>query len=398
MSAENLAEKVIVITGASSGIGRASALLFAEKGARVVLAARDEEALEDVRAEVRDHGANAITVVCDVSEEDQVEALANTAIKHFGRIDVWVNNAGVGIFGRAEDVPAEDVRRLIDVNVLGVIYGSQAALRHFLKRGTGSIINVASVLGKVGSPYMSAYAASKHAVVGFSESLRMELVDYPEINVTTIMPAAMNTEFFESSVNYTGRAVKAQNPVYSPFRVGRAIVSAASDPAREVPVGGSAKQMIAMHTAMPLGMTEKMVANQTETHTFTDESSTDSRGNLFEPNPGPRGAKAGWTEDGERSHKAAIAVGGLVVIGLAAAAFIYYRGDRSPSLASTSRNLLKQGRVAVASGAALGIAGAQRIAAHANHLLDAQGAVNSSFQNIISSIKSARVGRNSKLI
>jgi short-subunit dehydrogenase len=175
MADKNYAEKVVVITGASSGFGRGTALKFAEAGASVVVAARRDDLLEGLAAECEACGGKALVVPTDVSIPDEVEELCNQALQTFGRIDVWVNNAGVGAIGRFDEVPLDVHLQLINTNLLGTISGSYFAMKHFRQQGAGVLINIASVIGKVPAPYYSSYAASKHGVVGLSAALRQEL-------------------------------------------------------------------------------------------------------------------------------------------------------------------------------------------------------------------------------
>ena len=187
-------DKVVVITGASSGFGKGVAQKLAAQGAKIVVAARRTELLEDL---VRHAGDHALAVTTDVGKEQDIERLAEAAIAKFGRIDVWINNAGVGAFGRFEEIPLADHTRLIQTNLLGVIYGSHFALRQFRKQGAGTLINIASVLGKIGSPYYASYSASKFAVVGFGQALNQELRlnEAENIHISTISPMGADTPF-----------------------------------------------------------------------------------------------------------------------------------------------------------------------------------------------------------
>src|SRR3954447_10998807 len=210
---------VVVITGASSGIGRATAHAFARRGASLVLAARRAEMLGEVERECAALGATTIGVPTDVTDEAQVEALGRRALERFGRTDVWFNNAGVGIFGRFEDLPTEAWKRVIETNVLGYVHGAKIAMRQFRQQGEGVLIQNASIVGRTAKPDSTAYATSKFAVRGFSEALRMEVLDQPGIHVCTVLPSVIDTPFFEHAANFSHHKVRAAPPVYAPEKV-----------------------------------------------------------------------------------------------------------------------------------------------------------------------------------
>lgn len=253
--------KVVVITGASSGFGRGAALEFANQGAQVVLAARRGEALDTVARECETAGGTAIPVSVDVSSEQDMEQLAETAISRCGRIDVWINNAGVGALGRFEDIPLDVHEQTIKTDLLGTLYGSYFAYRQFLKQGTGTLINIASELGKTSVPYYTSYAAAKHGVVGLSDSLRQEVKQnkVAGVHICTILPTAHDTPFFDHAANYTGHEIAPPKPLHDPQNVIEAIVDVARDPEDERIVGGDGVLKVAMANLMP-GMTEKMEA------------------------------------------------------------------------------------------------------------------------------------------
>jgi short-subunit dehydrogenase len=238
-----IAEQVIVITGASSGIGLATAELAARKGARVVLAARSEDALAENCRRINSKGGKSMHVVADVGNREDVRRIAERTISEFGGFDTWVNNAGVGLFGRLEELSDADQRRLFDTNFWGVVYGSVIGVEHLKNRG-GALINLGSEVSDVPVPIQGMYAASKHAVKGFTDSLRIELLeeDAP-VSITLIRPAAIDTPFTKHARNYLDREPKLPPPVYHPHEVAASIVHAATHPEREVFVGGASRLM-----------------------------------------------------------------------------------------------------------------------------------------------------------
>ena len=234
-------EQVVVVLGASSGIGRATALAFAERGAAVVCAARGTEALQALAAEITGRGQRATAVTADITDPASLDALVAAAEAEHGRIDTWVNDAAVSVYGTVEQTPLEDFRRVMEVNFLGHVAATKAALPALRRAGGGVLIGVASVEGVRSLPLHAPYTASKFALRSFYDALRMELAaDGAPVSVTTILPASIGTPFWEHSRNLTGVMTKPPPPVYAPELVADAIVRAARSPRREVPVGGAA--------------------------------------------------------------------------------------------------------------------------------------------------------------
>jgi short-subunit dehydrogenase len=253
-----LNEQVIVLTGATSGIGLVTARMAAKRGAKLVLSARNQTALQELVAELSASGADAIYVVADVGLFEEVERLASEALRHFGRIDTWINNAGVSIYGRVFDVPLDDQRRLFETNYWGIVHGSLVAVKH-LRAGGGAIINIGSALSDRSIPLQGIYCASKHAVKGFTEALRMELEkEHSPISVTLIKPSAIDTPYRQHARNYLKVEPLNPPPVYAPRTVAQAILHCAEHTQRDVYVG-AASRAIALAGAIFPGMTDALM-------------------------------------------------------------------------------------------------------------------------------------------
>lgn len=249
---KKLKDQVLVITGASSGIGLTTARLAAKSGARLVLAARSEPALRKLADEINHGGrGQAVYVVADVTRKQDLEHIAQVARQRFGGFDTWVNNAGVSIYGRLDQLSEDDMRKLFETNFWGLVNGSMLAAKH-LKRKGGAIINVGSVLSDLTAILQTMYSATKHAVKGFTDGLRMELEmqDAP-ISVTLIQPAAIDTPLTVHAKNYMDRLPKHAPPAYAPDTVARAILHAAEKDTRDVVVGGAGRAFISMEHWTP---------------------------------------------------------------------------------------------------------------------------------------------------
>lgn len=319
--ARKIDESAVVITGASSGIGRATALSFAGQGAMLVLAARREDALRDLAAECAVVGGRALVVPTDVTDEGAVHELARRAVEELGRIDVWVNNAAVSAFGRFEDTPSDVFRRVVETNLFGYVYGARAVLPVFREQGSGVLIMVDSLAGLAPQPYTSAYVASKSAVHGFAESLRMELSleKATGIHVCTVLPSSIDTPLFQHAANFTGREVKALDPVNPPEKVAEAIVSVARRPRRAVLVGKGARLAAAQHAVAP-GMYEKAAARHVHRDHLADHPTDRTWGNLWDPMPQHASVSGGWREHrGESDGGARNGVGRAAVAAAAVA-------------------------------------------------------------------------------
>ena len=295
-----IGEQVIVITGASSGIGLVTAREAARAGARVVLAARNARDLEHAVEGIRRNGGRAVHVLADVADPAQVEAIAATAIAEFGRIDTWVNNAAVSMYGRLTELPAGDMRRQMDVNFWGQVYGSLVAVRHMTRSG-GALINVASALADRAIPLQGIYCAAKHAVKAFTDTLRMELEEAGvPIAVTLVKPASIDTPFFQKARTYLRVEPQPVPPVYAPSVVSDVILHAAQHPLRELVAGGSGAKLSAAR------FVPRLADRYMERWTFESQKTPNpSRGrpdNLYEPVPEDGGERGGnWRGHTRRS-------------------------------------------------------------------------------------------------
>ena len=253
--------KVVVITGASSGFGKGTALELAGRGCSVVLAARGAEVLSDLARECEAAGGQALAVPTDVSDRSDVEDLAGQAIGLFGHFDVWLNDAGVASSGRFDLVPLEDHDQVIKTDLLGTIYGSHVAMKHFRGRNGGILSNVASAIGKIPAPFYASYAAAKFGIVGLSDALRQELGEEKvgTIRVCTVMPMAHDTEFFQHGGNYTGHESVPIPPTYDPKVTVDALVKLVVEPQDEIITGLQGKVANFLHHLMP-GAVEKFMA------------------------------------------------------------------------------------------------------------------------------------------
>lgn len=309
-------DRVIVITGASSGIGRATALALAKKGAHVVLAARREEPLDDLARECESHGVRALVVPTDVSDPAAVRHLADEALNAFGRFDAWINNAGVYLMGSLEETPDDAFRQLMETNFFGTVTGTRVAVTQFRHQGYGTLVNVSSTFGTVAAPYVSAYVASKHAVRGFSSSVRQELLN-TGIDVCTVLPAAIDTPLWQHTANYTGWRIRPVEPVYTPERVARAILRVLRSPKHEIMVGPAARSFAAMHGLMPATF-ERTMRGATESHHFEKVRQGHTSGSLFHPMAEGTGTSGGYHSAGKQWLRRLLLAGGLAA---AAASF-----------------------------------------------------------------------------
>jgi NAD(P)-dependent dehydrogenase (short-subunit alcohol dehydrogenase family) len=277
-------EQVVVIMGASSGIGRQTALQFAKRGAKLVVAARGAAKLESLVEQIRQAGGTATAITADVTDVEQVKAVADRALAVYGRLDTWVHVAAVVVYARFEDTSPAEWQRVIDVNLNGQAYGALAALPHLRREGRGALIHVSSVTAKRSFPLISAYGASKQGVNGMLESLRVELREEGvPISVTNVLPASINTPLFNAARTKLGVKPKPASPVYQPNIVADAIVYAAEHPVAEIYAGGAARAMI-MPQAISARLMDVLVLRfGFRTQQTMLPKSADAPTNLWEP-------------------------------------------------------------------------------------------------------------------
>jgi short-subunit dehydrogenase len=282
-TSRDIGDQVVVITGASSGIGLATARLAAERGARVVMAARSADALDAAAERIRRAGGSAVWVEADVADAEQVDRIAERAIAAFGRIDTWVNAAAVPLYGQLDAVPLADMRRQFDVNYFGTVHGSLVALRH-MERAGGTIINIGSVLSETAVPLQGAYTATKFAVKAFTDTLRQELLARgAPVHVTLVKPPSVDTPFFDHARSHMELVPRAMPPVYAPELVAETILACAVKPVRDVYVGGAAKVMSSMARLAPR-LTDRVLAMGAFAPQQRDEPTSAGRpDNLYAP-------------------------------------------------------------------------------------------------------------------
>jgi NAD(P)-dependent dehydrogenase (short-subunit alcohol dehydrogenase family) len=298
MKLKPVGEQVAAVVGASSGIGRETALRFAKRDAKVVLAARSEAGLRSLEEEIRGLGGQATSVVADVSEFEQVETVARVAVEEYGRLDTWVHLAAVGLFASFDRTRPEEFRRVVDVDLMGQVYGAMAALPHIKGEGRGALVHVSSVVGKRSVPLQSAYCASKHGVDGFLESLRVELMHegWKNIGVTNVMPAAINTPFFTKARTKLGVKPKGFPPVYQPGVVADAILHSAEEAPREMVAGGAGKGMLLGQRLSPRLMDALMVRGGFGSQMTDQPKSAADPDGLFAPMEGQDRAEGEFGE------------------------------------------------------------------------------------------------------
>lgn len=314
---DTLRNRVVVITGASSGIGRAAAHAFARRGARLVLAARRADALREAVEECESLGTQAVDVPTDVADAAAVEALARKAIESFGRIDVWINNAGVGLFGPYTAAAVDAHRRVVEINLFGAMHGAAAVLPVFREQGEGILITNISIGGLVPTPFAAAYTASKFGLRGFMASLREELGSHRRIHLCSLYPSIVDTPGFIHGANVSGHTLQPpRTPLLPPGRVAEAMVALALRPRPELTIGWPNQPARAGYALAPR-LTEKVAGAVFRRVVRRGEPAPRTTGNLFVPVRAGTGTGGGWR------RPSPIPVAGIAAAGLAVAGAAY---------------------------------------------------------------------------
>ncbi|HEY3209319.1 MAG TPA: SDR family oxidoreductase [Actinomycetota bacterium] len=321
--------EVVVVTGASSGVGRATVRAFAKRGATLGLIARGREGLEGAAKDIESAGGRAVILPADVADSDEVEAAADRAEEELGPIGVWVNNAMTSVFAPFEEISADEFRRVTEVTYLGVVHGTMAALRRMRRRDRGTIVQVGSALAYRSIPLQSAYCGAKHAIRGFTDSLRCELLhDRSNVRLTMVQLPALNTPQFEVVLSRLPRKAQPVPPIYQPEVAAEAIVWASEHPRREVWVGGTTVATIGADKAAP-GLLDRYLGKTGFDSQQTDQPADPDRpSNLWEPVPGDPGAHGDFDRTAHRrslhlwatTHRALVALAGAAGTAALAAA------------------------------------------------------------------------------
>jgi len=286
--------KVVVITGASSGAGRAAALEISKQGANVVLAARREEVLNEVAEECKAFGSDVLVVLTDVTDAGQMNTLAAMAHHWGGKIDAWINNAGLLAAGAFDEIPISIQEKVIQTNLLGYIHGAHAVLPHFKAQDYGVLINNISVGGWFPTPYAAAYTASKFGLRGFGEALQGELHHYPNIHVCNLYPAFLDTPGIQHAANFTGKVLRPAPPIYNPQRIAATMAKLIAKPKETVAISSASTFLRMAHSLFP-GLTRKITANVIELYLRNADETSYTTGNVLEPVEYGTSIHGGWS-------------------------------------------------------------------------------------------------------
>jgi NAD(P)-dependent dehydrogenase (short-subunit alcohol dehydrogenase family) len=331
-------KEVVVVTGASAGVGRATVRAFAQRGASIGLIARGRDGLEAACEEIKSLGGQALVIAADVADAEQVERAATAVEDAFGPIDIWVNNAMASVFSPAREMTPADYRRVTEVTYLGYVYGTLAALKRMQPRDRGVIVQVGSALAYRGIPLQSAYCGAKHAVQGFTESVRCELLhEGSNVKITMVQMPALNTPQFSWVKSRLPRKPQPVPPIYQPEIAANAIVWAAHHYRRQWYVGGSTALAITANKIAP-GLADRYLAQQGhESQQYNGSADPERPNNLYEPLPGDHGAHGDFDNRASNKsaqlwlsqHRAWLLTGGAILLGITAAGFrrMASRGD-----------------------------------------------------------------------
>lgn len=325
---QDMLKKTVVITGASSGAGRAAAVEFARHGAKIVIAARNLKALDELEAECREMGSLAYAVQTDVTDAEAVKKLAETANEFGGSIDVWINNAGVLAAGEFTETPVSIHDQVIRTNLLGYLHGAHAVVPYFKRQGYGILINNISVGGWIPVPYGVGYSASKFGLRGFSQALKGELRKYKNIHVCDLFPAFLDSPGIQHAANYTGHYLRPAPPVYDPQRLARTMVAVAKKPRNSVTVGSVANFLRLAHFVSPAA-TRTVTAKAVETYLKKAERVPETSGNLFGPADYGVSIHGGWNSPADYEIRKKSVTRSLVIAGLAAGMLLLGRAKLS---------------------------------------------------------------------
>ena len=297
MQLKPINQQVVAVVGASSGIGREAALEFARRGAKLVVSARSESKLASLVDEIRSFGGDITPIVADVAVFEQVKAIADRTVEVYGRLDTWVHVPAVGIFATFDNTTPEEFKRVIDVSLMGQVYGAMAALPHLKREGQGALIHISSMEGVRSLPYQSAYSAAKHGVEGFLEAMRLELQhEGIPISVTSVKPAVINTPFWNNGLTKLGVKPAGIPPYYDPRLVVDAILYVAENPTRDFFVGDAARALDLLQRLSPELADSLLLLIGFRAQRTDEPKSPDDRNNLYEPFPGDTRV------DGDFSH------------------------------------------------------------------------------------------------